>query len=91
MTIRIGLIGAGRMGNVHAGCMADLPAAKIVAVCDTILERAQAWPADSAPASTLTFEKCLARNAGRRVYLYADRRPRRHGCRRRRATTPVLH
>lgn len=41
MTIRIGLIGAGRMGNVHAGCLADIPEAKIVAVADMLPERAQ--------------------------------------------------
>lgn len=41
MTVRIGLIGAGRMGNVHAGCLKDIPNAHIVAVADLVPERAQ--------------------------------------------------
>jgi len=41
MTVRVGLVGAGRMGNIHAGCMSAMPAAKTVAVCDIIPERAQ--------------------------------------------------
>ena len=41
MTVRVGLIGAGRMGDTHARCMSDIAAAKIVAVSDAIAERAQ--------------------------------------------------
>jgi predicted dehydrogenase len=42
MTVRVGLIGANRMGQTHAGCLSAIPAAKLVAVCDIITERAQA-------------------------------------------------
>ena len=41
MTVRIGMIGAGRMANVHAGCLKDIFGATIVAVADIALERAQ--------------------------------------------------
>jgi predicted dehydrogenase len=39
--IRIGMIGAGRMSNVHADCLAKTTKAKIVAVADVLPERAQ--------------------------------------------------
>ncbi len=41
MTLRIGFIGAGRMANVHAGCLKEIPEATIVAVADIAAERAQ--------------------------------------------------
>ena len=41
MTVRIGMIGAGRMSNTHANCLAKIPEAKIVAVADVLSERAQ--------------------------------------------------
>lgn len=40
MTVRIGMIGAGRMSNVHAQRLAKIPKAKIVAVADILPERA---------------------------------------------------
>jgi len=45
MRVRIGLIGAGRMGNVHANCLKEIPQAHIVAVADVLPERAQALAA----------------------------------------------
>ncbi|MBI5303264.1 MAG: Gfo/Idh/MocA family oxidoreductase [Chloroflexi bacterium] len=36
MTIRIGMVGAGRMANAHAACLTDVPDAKIVAVADVL-------------------------------------------------------
>lgn len=42
MTTRIGMIGAGRMANVHAGCLADVPDVKIVAVADILPDRVHA-------------------------------------------------
>lgn len=41
MTIRIGMVGAGRMSNVHAQRLARIPEAKIVAVADVLPDRAQ--------------------------------------------------
>lgn len=40
MTLRIGLIGCGRLGTVHAGCLSEIEDARIVAACDLIEERA---------------------------------------------------
>ncbi len=42
MTIRIGLIGAGRMGRLHLQSLSALPEARIVAVCDSDRAKAQA-------------------------------------------------
>jgi predicted dehydrogenase len=39
--LRIGLVGAGRMGNVHAALLHNEPDVHIVAVCDLLPERAQ--------------------------------------------------
>ena len=41
MAVRIGMIGAGRMSNVHAQRLARIPEAKIVAVADVLPDRAQ--------------------------------------------------
>ena len=38
--VRIGLVGAGRMGNLHAGHLKTLGTAQVVAACDIIPERA---------------------------------------------------
>ena len=40
MTIKVGIVGMGNIGNVHGGCYVDDPLAEIVAVCDVIQERA---------------------------------------------------
>jgi predicted dehydrogenase len=45
MRVRIGLIGAGRMGNVHATCLKEIPQAHIVAVADIVPARAHALAA----------------------------------------------
>lgn len=39
--VRIGLVGAGRMGNLHAGHLKTLGTAQVVAACDIIPERAE--------------------------------------------------
>jgi predicted homoserine dehydrogenase-like protein len=41
VTVRIGMIGAARMSYTHANCLAKIPKAKIVAVVDVMLDRAQ--------------------------------------------------
>ncbi len=47
MTVRLGLLGAGRIGKVHAGAIAAIPAAKLVAVADAFPEAAKALAASS--------------------------------------------
>ncbi|MCI0477442.1 MAG: Gfo/Idh/MocA family oxidoreductase [Anaerolineales bacterium] len=42
MTVRIGMIGAGRMAHQHAECLAEIPEARIVAVADTAPGQARA-------------------------------------------------
>jgi len=42
MTLKFGLLGAGRIGKVHAGAVAANPGAKLVAVADPVREAAQA-------------------------------------------------
>jgi myo-inositol 2-dehydrogenase / D-chiro-inositol 1-dehydrogenase len=45
MTLRIGLLGAGRIGKVHAGAIASSPGAQLVAVADAIPAAAEALAA----------------------------------------------
>ncbi|HWJ74433.1 MAG TPA: inositol 2-dehydrogenase [Kaistia sp.] len=47
MTVRLGLLGAGRIGKVHAAAIAAIPAAKLVAVADAFPEAAKALAASS--------------------------------------------
>lgn len=42
MSVRLGLLGAGRIGKVHAGAIASIPQAKLVAVADAFPEAAAA-------------------------------------------------
>jgi myo-inositol 2-dehydrogenase/D-chiro-inositol 1-dehydrogenase len=42
MTVRFGLLGAGRIGKVHARALAGNPEARLVAVADAVLEAAEA-------------------------------------------------
>jgi myo-inositol 2-dehydrogenase/D-chiro-inositol 1-dehydrogenase len=42
MSVRLGLLGAGRIGKVHAGAIASIPEAKLVAVADAFPEAAAA-------------------------------------------------
>jgi len=41
MTLRIGMVGCGRMGNTHADLLEEIPEATIAATCDIIPERAE--------------------------------------------------
>lgn len=47
MTVRLGLLGAGRIGKVHAGAIAANPGAKLVAVADAFPDAAKAIAAAS--------------------------------------------
>ena len=40
MTLRIGIVGLGGIGNIHARCYKENPNTEVVAVCDIIRERA---------------------------------------------------
>ena len=50
MTVRFGLLGAGRIGKVHARAITGNPAARLVAVADAVAPAAEAvarWPVPS--------------------------------------------
>jgi predicted dehydrogenase len=42
MALRIGLVGMGGIGNLHATCHGSDPLAELVAVCDVVKEKAVA-------------------------------------------------
>lgn len=46
MNIRFGILGAGRIGQVHARAVSSVPAAKLVAVAETVVEAAKQVEAD---------------------------------------------
>jgi myo-inositol 2-dehydrogenase/D-chiro-inositol 1-dehydrogenase len=47
MTVRLGLLGAGRIGRVHAGAIAATPGAKLVAVTDAVASAAETIAAET--------------------------------------------
>jgi myo-inositol 2-dehydrogenase/D-chiro-inositol 1-dehydrogenase len=47
MTVRLGLLGAGRIGKVHAGAIAAIKGARLVAVADAFPDAAQALAAST--------------------------------------------
>ncbi len=61
MTVRIGLLGAGRIGKVHARAIASLPGATLVAVADPIAEAAAAVIAGT-QATVRTIDEIIAAN-----------------------------
>jgi predicted dehydrogenase len=69
MTLRIGLIGAGRMGNVHAGCLKDIPEARIVAVADLVPARAQTLAAQWNANAYTDYRALLEREKLDAVYI----------------------
>ena len=42
MTLKVGVVGVGNIGSIHAGVYKDNPNAELVAVCDIIPEKADA-------------------------------------------------
>lgn len=46
MPLRIAIVGMGNIGNVHAKVYQELPDTEIVAVCDTLREKADKAAAD---------------------------------------------
>jgi myo-inositol 2-dehydrogenase/D-chiro-inositol 1-dehydrogenase len=59
MTLKFGLLGAGRIGKVHAGAVAAAAGAKLVAVADAVPDAAQAL-ARSSGAEVRTVEAILS-------------------------------
>ena len=47
MTVRLGLLGAGRIGRVHAGAITATPGAKLVAVADAVASAAETIAAET--------------------------------------------
>jgi predicted dehydrogenase len=43
--VRVGLIGCGKVGQIHATALRALPEAELTAVCDVSAERAQVFAA----------------------------------------------
>lgn len=59
MTVRLGLLGAGRIGKVHAGAIAAIPGAKLVAVADAFPEAAKAL-AEASGAEVRTADSIMS-------------------------------
>ena len=77
MTVRFGLLGAGRIGKVHARAIGSNPAAKLVAVADAFEKAATDLASPTAPrcAPSTQIEKADGHRRGH--HLHADR----HACR----------
>jgi myo-inositol 2-dehydrogenase/D-chiro-inositol 1-dehydrogenase len=59
MTLRFGLLGAGRIGKVHAGAVRAVPGATLVAVADAFPEAAKAL-AEISGAKTRSVDEIMA-------------------------------
>ncbi|MHB9133398.1 MAG: Gfo/Idh/MocA family protein [Armatimonadota bacterium] len=60
--LRYGIIGCGVIGPVHAASIAQLPAAQLTGVCDTVIERAQRVAVEhQVPFVTTEYTELLAR------------------------------
>lgn len=60
MALRIGIVGVGGIGNVHAGVYASNPKTDIVACCDIIKERADAGAAKYGAKAFYSIQEMLA-------------------------------
>lgn len=59
MVLRIGIVGMGGIGNVHAGVYRELPDTEIVAVCDIIKEKADKAAADYSARAFYSVQEML--------------------------------
>ncbi len=59
MTVRIGMIGAGRMADTHAGCLDSIPAAQIAAVSDVDADRARRLAEQTGAAPFVDYREML--------------------------------
>ncbi|MCC6484308.1 MAG: Gfo/Idh/MocA family oxidoreductase, partial [Armatimonadetes bacterium] len=60
MALKIGIVGCGGIGNVHADAYAKNPKAEIVAACDIIPERADALAAKHGGVAYYSVKEMLA-------------------------------
>jgi len=59
--LRIGVIGVGHLGALHAKMLSAIPAAKLVGVFDTDLEKARKAAADNGTTACASLEELLVR------------------------------
>ena len=69
MSVRIGIIGAGRLGNSHTGHLANIPAAQVVAAADILPERAEALAARTGGRAYTDYREMLDKEALDAVYV----------------------
>jgi predicted dehydrogenase len=69
MAVRIGIIGAGRMGNNHTGHLLNNPEAQVVAAADILPERAEALAARTGGRAYTDYREMLDREALDAVYV----------------------
>lgn len=60
MALKIGVVGVGNIGNIHAGVYMDNPKAELVAVCDIIKEKADAAAEKYGAKAFYSVEEMLA-------------------------------
>jgi predicted dehydrogenase len=60
MALKIGIVGVGNLGNVHARCYRDNPKCEIVACCDIIKEKADAGAATYGGKAFYSVKEMLA-------------------------------
>ena len=91
MPIRIGIIGAGRMGNNHTGHLLNNPEAQIVAAADILPERAEALVARTGGRAYTDYREMLDKEAMDAVYVCTPTRGHaEHAVGRRRAQAGAL-
>ena len=64
-TMRVGLVGCGKVGQIHADALATLPGAELAAVCDADESRARAF-ADRSRALFGSWYEFFPRSEGAR-------------------------
>jgi predicted dehydrogenase len=69
MTVRIGIIGAGRMGNTHAGHLLNIPESQIAAVADIVPERAEALAGRTGGRAYVDYRQMLDKETLDAVYV----------------------
>jgi predicted dehydrogenase len=69
MSVRIGIIGAGRMGNLHTGHLLKNPDAAIVAAADILPERAEALAARTGGKAYTDYRQMLDKEQLDAVYV----------------------
>lgn len=78
--VRVGLIGAGFIGAVHAEALSALPGAKLVAVADLSQEKARALAARSGAAAYADYQAMLAEEGPEAVIVATSDAAHRDPC-----------